>query len=762
MRLRCLRFLALPGLVLSLSAAGCADDEPRPDPGNATFQVRETVEQLQVTHAPPGVALTLHDASGNQIQSGTVDKLGSHIFRKVPAGSGYVIRASQATPEQHTRALHTLSVAESQPEQAFYAGQKLVPGFNYITTRDGTTLSAYVTLPGPPDKGPYPTVVNYSGYDPSRPGEPIEGGKYKFLCGDLPTLCDAPSDPSGLIAGLFGYATVSVNVRGTGCSGGAYDYFETMQLLDGYDVIEAVAAQPWVLHHHVGMTGLSYPGITQLFVASVQPPSLAAITPLSVIGNTATTLFPGGILNTGFAVNWVKNVLEGADPYGQGWEQKRVDGGDGVCAENQLLHGQKVDNVAQAEETKYYVPSLHDPLNPSRFVDRIKAPVFLAGGFQDEQTGPFFPVLLDRMTSAAAMRATVYNGIHRDGFAPQVIVEWKAFLDLFVAQQVPVIPETVNGLAPLLFNTIYGASVPLPPNRFAQYKTYEEALAAWKAEPRIRVIFESGAGGSDLGAPQGTFDHSFSQWPPKETELHRLYLQPGGGLGSAPPTGGSGASTFALDPAAGARGNLAPDGNIDSLMPKFDWQPPAPRNAVSFVGDALTEDMVFVGTASADLWVKSTVNDADLQVNLSEIRPDGKETYVQSGWLRASRRGLDPASTPLAPQITDEEKDDKPLVPGEWTSVRVPIAGFNHIFRAGSRIRIYVDTPGGSRAAWRFELATFSSAVTHSIGHSTAQPSSVALPLIPALAVPTKLPACPSLRGQPCRDYTPYDNTAAP
>jgi predicted acyl esterase len=41
-----------------------------------------------------------------------------------------------------------------------------------------------------------------------------------------------------------GYATVNVNIRGTGCSGGAFDFFETMQLLDGYDVIETVAAQP--------------------------------------------------------------------------------------------------------------------------------------------------------------------------------------------------------------------------------------------------------------------------------------------------------------------------------------------------------------------------------------------------------------------------------------------------------------------------------------------------------------------------------------
>ena len=51
-------------------------------------------------------------------------------------------------------------------------------------------------------------------------------------------------------------------------------------LLDGYDVVETIARQPWVLHGRPGMVGLSYPGISQLFVAQLQPPHLAAIAPL--------------------------------------------------------------------------------------------------------------------------------------------------------------------------------------------------------------------------------------------------------------------------------------------------------------------------------------------------------------------------------------------------------------------------------------------------------------------------------------------------
>jgi hypothetical protein len=42
-----------------------------------------------------------------------------------------------------------------------------------------------------------------------------------------------------------------------------------------------------------------------------------------------------------------------------------------------------------------------------------------------------------------------------------------------------------------------------------------------------------------------------------------------------------------------------------------------------------------------------------------------------------------------------------------------------------------------------------------------AQASSVALPLLQGVTAPSPLPACPSLRGQPCREHQPFTNTPA-
>ena len=113
-------------------------------------------------------------------------------------------------------------------------------------------------------------------------------------------------------------------------------------------MIEAVAAQPWVQGGTVGMVGISFPGITQLFVAKTRPPHLAAITPLSVLDDTYDTLYPGGIFNNGFALGWAKDREDDARPAtrageGQQWARKRIADGDETCRTNQALRLQSAN-----------------------------------------------------------------------------------------------------------------------------------------------------------------------------------------------------------------------------------------------------------------------------------------------------------------------------------------------------------------------------------------------------------------------------------
>ena len=757
--------LCAPAALWACALFACSPpmkDVPERDE-DAPFAVRESIGNLQITHAPPGAQISLSDSKGMRLQSGQVDGLGSFVFRNIAPGRGYAVRTEsvRGVPPAEVGSLRVLSIEDSRPSPDFYSKQKLQPGHGYITTRDGTQLSIFVTLPGPPEKGPYPTVVNYSGYDPSRPG--AKNADFEFLCGTFPILCDPPSDPSALITAVMGYATVGVNMRGTGCSGGAFDFFDTLQKLDAYDIVETVAAQDWVMHHKVGTTGISYPGYSQFFIAEQQPPSLAAIMPFSVMGDTLQTLMPGGILNTGFAVQWAKSVADRASPYAQGWERAQVDSGDTVCGENQLLHGQKVDILQQINENPFYRADIGDPLTPIKFVQKIKVPIFLASAWQDEQTGPFFASLFDRFTGSKVVRLTVYNGVHVDAFSPGLLVEWQTFLDLYVARRVPRVDPQLRSLAPLLLSRVFGAVVDLPPDRFSSYPTYEAALAAYEAEPTLRILFEQGAGPSGTaGAPEPSFDRRFARWPIPETTPTRLYLQGGGDLTATAPTAATAASQFQHDPDAGSRSVLAPGGDPWDRLPKYDWKQPLPGRALSFVSSAFTSDTVMAGTASVDLFMQSSAEDADLQVTLSEVRPDGQEMFIQSGWLRASQRKLAPDATAMWPQHTHLRPDAQPLArtgDGTWSEVRVGVPAFAHVFRKDSRVRLTIETPGGTRSEWKFKLAALPAGTKHQVAHDRGHASSILLPVVPGVPVPTKIPACPSLRGQPCRSYTSFVNT---
>jgi hypothetical protein len=197
------------------------------------------------------------------------------------------------------------------------------------------------------------------------------------------------------------------------------------------------------------------------------------------------------------------------------------------------------------------------------------------------------------------------------------------------------------------------------------------------------------------------------------------------------------------------------------LLPGYDWRQPSAGDSVVFESAPLDEELVMLGTGSVDLWIRSPVDDADIEVNLSEVRPDGKEMFIQSGWLRASLRKLGEGSTELWPAQTFRKEDEAPLNPGEWTAARVGIAGFSHIFRPGSRVRVSVDTPGDSRVRWQFALKEFAGDVRYDVGHSSVNASSVVLPVLKGVVAGTPLPACPSLRAQPCRDYVSYTNVPA-
>ena len=105
--------------------------------------------------------------------------------------------------------------------------------------------------------------------------------------------------------------------------------------------------------------------------------------------------------------------------------------------------------------------------------------------------------------------------------------------------------------------------------------------------------------------------------------------------------------------------------------------------------------------------------------------------------------------------------DVSPLPAGRFTEVVVPLYYEGHVYRRGSRIRLTISAPGGNQPVWAFAETSPAGGATVTVAHSARYPARVILPVVPGISVPTPLPPCPGLRGEPCRAYTPYTNTAA-
>jgi predicted acyl esterase len=727
----------------------------------ATFTATGSVGQVDVTGLVPYATASLLDSSGATVQTQVADSLGGLLFRGVAPGTGYQVKWARDGSESGPVTVYSNAAAPWDP--SIYSQSIPDSGYGYLTTRDGTQLAIDVRPPLTAGaKPPYPTLIEYSGYGYADPTQPQHG--------------------MALVAQVLGFAVVDVNIRGTGCSGGAFDAADqTLQDLDGYDVVETIAHQPWVLDNKVGLFGISYGGDTQLPIAALDPPDLEAIAPLSVTAALGTNTRVGGIFNTGFSIPMAKALQGDAAPAGpssgESYAYQRIQGGDLTCKANQALHSEATNVLSTMTGNPYYIPQ-DDELDPATFVNKITVPTFLACQWEDELAGGFCPDLVQHFTGTNQAWFTFTNGPHADSVDPYTFDRWYDFLELFVAHQAPSVEASVlRAGAPLMYQLVLGISgVKLPPDPI-QSMSYASALAAFEALPEVRVLFDNGAGPTPAGTlvpgdPYPAFEQSFSSLPVPGTVAGYWYLGAGGTLTDSPPSA-SGVDSYVSNPSALPLTDYAPFNHAiwgNAAGWSWNWQQYPAGSAVSYVSAPLAANTTVIGSGAVDLWVQSSTPDVDFQATISEVRPDGTEVFVQNGWLRASERKLSTTSanmlaqpsTTLEPIPSYTSADSSPMPSGQFVEVDIPLFYEGHVYRAGSRIRVTIAAPNGTQPTWSFSQTQPSSGTaTESIAFSPSMPSSVILPVVPGVAVPTGYPPCPSLRNEPCRPYVPYVNNGS-
>ena len=487
------------GLGAIVPTAGAATAPDITD--RASFKARGSINQAYVLGAKRRQRLLLVNSKGRIVARGRADRFGSKIFRELKGGARYTVRARSGGKVLGTRRFRVRRPGDNPP-RSFFRRKKLKEGVNYVKMRDGVELAMTVRLPGGKKigDGPFPTVVEHSGYQIAAPNSLLDSVTRQLTSG-------APADPlapaagtavGSLIAPLLDFAVVSIQMRGSGCSGGAFDLFDYPTTYDNYDAIESVAAQRWVKGGKVGMVGISFSGITQLFGAGTRPPHLAAISPMSVTDDIYQgTGFPGGIFNSGFARSWITERMDDAKPApagGQPYARLLIRAGDRNCRRNQRLRLQTQDALALQRANPHRTPSLFKQRAPGPWLKRNRVPTFLVGQFQDEQTSGHFPEAIKYLSKNRNVWITLQNGVHADSLGPDSITRWVEFLKLYVADEIPRVPGSVLALSGQLYNYLAGAGAkPVLQSRYANYTSVAAARADFRRDARVRLLMDNGA-----------------------------------------------------------------------------------------------------------------------------------------------------------------------------------------------------------------------------------------------------------------------------
>ncbi|HYC17651.1 MAG TPA: CocE/NonD family hydrolase [Pseudolabrys sp.] len=262
-----------------------------------------------------------------------------------------------------------------------------------ITMDDGLVLRADVFRPV--KEGKFPVILSYGPYAKNLAFQDGYPSAWQRMAEKHPDVTAGSSnlyqswevvDPEKWVP--HDYVCVRVDSRGAGCSPGFIDHFSPRETKDFYDCIEWAGVQPWS-NGKVGLNGISYYGINQWHVASLQPPHLAAI----CIWEGAADWYRdmthhGGILST-FWENWydmqVKTVQYGA---GERGKRSRVHG-ELVCGPETLPEAELAKNRTEFGAQIVSHP-MDDDYHKARSPkwDKIVTPLFSAANWGGQGLHP--------------------------------------------------------------------------------------------------------------------------------------------------------------------------------------------------------------------------------------------------------------------------------------------------------------------------------------------------------------------------------------
>ena len=421
-----------------------------------------------------------------------------------------------------------------------------------------------------------------------------------------------------------GYVVAAQNFRGAQLSEGTWVGYRALgwgEQKDGYDTVEWLARQAWSTGK-IGTMGGSQAGFAQNFLAVTRPPHLVA----QYMTDTGLSLFQEGYRIGGTT------------------RPERFKQMDAVCKnpqDNRRLLAEWFAHPTYDDYWRQEACSLH--------IDQMNVPCFTLGSWYD-----FMCV---------------------------------GSVDSFVGRQHQGGPNSKGRQQLLIGPWAHGGA---KDNRVGEL-TYP-AHATFALENHLIRWFDHHLKGLDNGANRdapvryyvmgaaGEAEAPGNEWrtaadwpvPARETSL---YLQPGGKLSEAVPTGERSLTGFRADP---LHPNQIPAGGFPGAKDARAFEKQS--DVRTFTTELLAHPVEWTGKVKAELFVTATARDTDFIVRVSDVYPDGRSILLMDYIRRARyREGYD---------------REVFLEPGKVHKVAFDVGWISQVFNKGHRIRVTLASTG--------------------------------------------------------------------
>jgi putative CocE/NonD family hydrolase len=486
---------------------------------------------------------------------------------------------------------------------------------------------------------------------------------------------------------------------------------------DGYDTIEAVAAEPWC-DGNVGMAGSSYLGRVQWQAAMEAPPHLKAIAPSIITAGPLSDTRMTGVVDLEQSISWFgamavdmieKMKKQGKDVAGmREMVTRALLDIDEVCNYLPLkdIPHFKFEGLSEGFATRIGDAALADLKSEEDLYwsyDKVMVPCFHSGGWYDLFSSSLFKSFLN-------MREKGGTQIAREG---QYLLcgPWAHGANLLAFVGDLHFGPTASGAAGFVME-----------RHIAFFNKYLRGIESKHMVP-VRYFV--------MGRNRWK---SADTWPLPQTEWQRFFLHSNGransmagdGLLSRDEPGSESPDIFVYDPRFPVPTRGGKNLPAGSLVPGPLDQTLIERRSdvLCYTTPELQEEIEVTGPLTLSLFAATSVKDTDFTVKLVDVYPDGSAYNVAEGCIRARYR-----KSVLQPELVN---------PGEVYEYSIDMAAISIVFGQGHSIRIDISSSNFPRIDRNMNTGnpfgedSEGVPAIQTIYHQADYPSYIDLPVIPA------------------------------